>query len=206
MASSLARQDCLRGSSVGRWRCSASWPASGGARGRGGETKRQLSRSRVTDRNRKKDWVEQTTTRLARVYEGFALEQLPIANMVKRPAPKPDPDTPGQYLPNGRAAKRGLARGIMSSCWGEFARRLGEKSSVAFVPAANTSRTCASCGHISAGNRKSQAVFRCEKCGHEAHADTNAAINIRERAFHQPEDIGGSGAEVSHVGAAPTSG
>jgi putative transposase len=45
------------------------------------------------------------------------------------------------------------------------------------VDPCNTSRTCADCGHISAGNRLG-AVFRCEACGHEAHADTNAAINI----------------------------
>ncbi|MEU1431802.1 transposase [Nocardia sp. NPDC005746] len=170
------------------------------------ETKRQLGRLRLVDRRRKTDWVEQTTTRLVRTYDGFALEKLPIKNMVKKPAPKPDPDQPGGYLSNGRAAKRGLARGIMSSCWGEFARRLGDKSTVVFVPAANTSRTCVPCGHISAGNRQSQAVFRCENCGHEAHADTNAAINIRDRAFSEPEDIGGSGVEVSSTGAAPTSG
>ncbi|WP_063712664.1 RNA-guided endonuclease InsQ/TnpB family protein [Nocardia concava] len=170
------------------------------------ETKRQLGKLRLVDRNRKTEWVEQTTTRLARAYTGFALEKLPIKNMVKKPAPRPDPDQPGRFLPNGRAAKRGLARGIMSSCWGEFARRLADKSSVVFVPAANTSRTCVPCGHISAGNRQSQAVFRCENCDHEAHADTNAAINIRNRAFPEPEGIGGSGAEVSHSGAAPTSG
>jgi putative transposase len=41
----------------------------------------------------------------------------------------------------------------------------------------NTSRTCAHCGHRSAGNRRG-AVFECQACGHLAHADTNAAINI----------------------------
>jgi putative transposase len=41
----------------------------------------------------------------------------------------------------------------------------------------NTSRTCADCGHVSAGNRRG-AVFECQACGHLAHADTNAAINI----------------------------
>ena len=41
-----------------------------------------------------------------------------------------------------------------------------------------TSQKCARCGHVAEGNRASQAVFRCLACGHEAHADVNAAINI----------------------------
>ena len=41
----------------------------------------------------------------------------------------------------------------------------------------NTSRTCSRCGHVSAGNRHG-AVFRCQNCGREAHADVNAAANI----------------------------
>jgi putative transposase len=42
----------------------------------------------------------------------------------------------------------------------------------------STSRRCAHCGHTAAGNRLSQAEFRCQACSHEAHADVNAAINI----------------------------
>jgi putative transposase len=42
----------------------------------------------------------------------------------------------------------------------------------------HTSQTCAQCGHVEAANRVSQAVFRCRRCGHAAHADTNAAVNI----------------------------
>lgn len=39
-------------------------------------------------------------------------------------------------------------------------------------------RTCSVCGHCEAGNRLSQAVFRCLVCGYTAHADENAAVNI----------------------------
>ena len=46
----------------------------------------------------------------------------------------------------------------------------------------DTSRTCAECGHCEKSNRKSQAKFRCGACGHEAHADKNAARNIRHAA------------------------
>jgi putative transposase len=41
-----------------------------------------------------------------------------------------------------------------------------------------TSQTCAECGNVDAGNRVTQAAFRCRCCGHEDHADVNAARNI----------------------------
>lgn len=46
---------------------------------------------------------------------------------------------------------------------------------------AYTSQECPVCGHIDAENRESQEVFRCVRCGHEAHADLNAAENIERR-------------------------
>jgi putative transposase len=46
----------------------------------------------------------------------------------------------------------------------------------------NTSRTCSVCGHCEQANRKSQAEFECRSCGHQDHADLNAARNIRARA------------------------
>jgi IS605 OrfB family transposase len=47
----------------------------------------------------------------------------------------------------------------------------------------NTSRTCSQCGYCHRSNRKSQAEFACKACGHGAHADLNAARNIRARAM-----------------------
>ncbi|WP_189241028.1 zinc ribbon domain-containing protein, partial [Planomonospora parontospora] len=41
-----------------------------------------------------------------------------------------------------------------------------------------TSRACSRCGHCATENRLTQAAFACTACGHEAHADVNAAINI----------------------------
>ncbi|MEU7877407.1 RNA-guided endonuclease InsQ/TnpB family protein [Microbispora bryophytorum] len=46
------------------------------------------------------------------------------------------------------------------------------------VNPANTSRTCARCGHCARDNRLTQAEFACTACGHTAHADMNAAIDI----------------------------
>ena len=52
---------------------------------------------------------------------------------------------------------------------------------VAVVDPRNSSRECSECGHIDKRNRPSQSKFRCRSCGHEAHADFNAATNLRER-------------------------
>jgi putative transposase len=57
---------------------------------------------------------------LVRVHDFIAHEDLKIRNMVKAPAPKPDPDQPGSFLPNGAAAKAGLNRGIADAGWGCF--------------------------------------------------------------------------------------
>ncbi len=141
-------------------------------------------RRRIEDR--RIDWVEQTTTDLARSYDMVAVEDLRITNMVRRPAPKPDPDQPGVFLPNGARAKAALNKAILASVWGRFLTRLDHKmpeGHVVRVDPKNTSRTCAACGHTAATNRKSQAVFACQACGHSAHADTNAALVILDRAL-----------------------
>jgi putative transposase len=58
---------------------------------------------------------------------------------------------------------------------------------VVAVDPRNTSRTCAVCGHCEKANRVDQAHFHCQNplCGHTAAADTNAAVNIGQRAARQ---------------------
>lgn len=52
---------------------------------------------------------------------------------------------------------------------------------LAKVDPRDTSRRCPSCGHIDAANRKTQAVFRCVRCGFGRNADLVGAWNIRDR-------------------------
>jgi transposase len=128
---------------------------------------------------RRKDWVEKTSTDLARRFEVIRVEDLRVAQMTRRPKSKPDPAKPGSYLPNRRRAKAGLNRGIRSNGWGLLVQRLENKAAgrVERINPAYTSQTCSRCGHCAPGNRESQA-FRCLSCGHSDHADLNAAINI----------------------------
>jgi transposase len=162
------------------------------------QTRRQIARAhaRITDRRR--DWVERTTTRLVIDHDVVVLEDLSVKNMVRKPKPKADPDKPGAFLPNGAAAKAGLNRAIHRSCWSTFARRLADKGEasgvkVRFVDPKYTSQQCRRCGHRAEENRQSQAVFRCVNCGHANHADINAAENIVARGL-APAPTPGHGA------------
>jgi transposase len=118
----------------------------------------------------------------------IVLEKLNTAGMVCRPAPKPDPERAGVYLPNRASAKAGLNRGILASCWGVLGRRLEQKAAasgcrVVYVSPRFTSQQCRVCGHSASSSRESQAVFRCVNCGHTDHADANAARNILARGL-----------------------
>jgi IS605 OrfB family transposase len=62
---------------------------------------------------------------------------------------------------------------------GYKAERAGVK--VVQVDPCNTSRTCPVCGCIDKKNRPTQSQFSCISCGHVAHADYIAAVNISRR-------------------------
>lgn len=141
------------------------------------ETRRRLAVLRTRLNNRRDDFIEQSTTRLVRDYDHIVLERLHTTNMVR--SARGTVEAPGRQV----AAKRGLNRQIHAQRWGEFATRLEQKAAtcgvyVQYVPARHTSQRCAACGHTDIKNRESQAVFACRGCGHRAHADFNAAINI----------------------------
>src|SRR6266496_4055869 len=57
---------------------------------------------------------------------------------------------------------------------------------VVLVDPRKTSQRCYACGHAERRNRKGQAEFCCVVCGHSAHADCNAALNISWAAVRQP--------------------
>ena len=137
---------------------------------------------------RRNDWIEKTTTSLAKANILIAMEDLDVQAMTKRPKPKPDSAKPGHYLSNGAKAKAGLNRSILSNNWSRLCKRLKDKmdangGKLVIVPAAYTSQTCHQCGHVASKNRESQAVFHCVECGYEANADVNAAMNILGRAL-----------------------
>ncbi|MEV0373186.1 transposase [Streptomyces sp. NPDC050636] len=153
-----------------------------------GSTRRRKAVHKVAALHRKVrrqrlDHAHKTALALVREHDVIAHEDLAIRNMRKAPAPKPDPDKPGGFLPNGAAAKAGLNRSIADAGWGVFLAILNAKAEsagreVIAVNSRNTSRTCPECGHTAKENRPTQEKFHCQACGHTAHADTVGALNV----------------------------
>jgi putative transposase len=133
--------------------------------------------------NRRKDFHHKQARALAARYDLLVVEDLKIANMLRRAKPKPDPDNPGKYLPNGAHAKSGLNRSISDAGWGQFVSILRAKAEEAGrawieVDPRHTSCRCERCGHAAPENRVTQAEFACQRCAHRAPADEHAARNI----------------------------
>ena len=138
-------------------------------------TKRAIARVRARETDRRRDWVEKTTTDLARRFDTIRVENLRVRAMTR--SARGTRDRPGSHV----AQKRGLNRQISRQGWGLLVARLKHKAQgrLEFVPAAYTSQRCSHCGHIAPENRKSQAVFQCVACGAgPCNADVNAARNI----------------------------
>jgi len=158
------------------------------ARKKKGSNNRKAARETVAARHRKianqrRNFHHNTARNLVERYDVIAVEDLTIANMVRRAKPRPDPDTPGTFLLNGQAAKAGLNRSISDAGWAAFVLILRAKAeeagrTVIGVDPRHTSDRCGRCGHTAKENRVSQAVSRCQACSYTAHADEHAATNI----------------------------
>jgi len=155
--------------------------------------------------DRRNDWIEQTTTTLARRFDLIRVENLRIAEMTR--SARGTHEKPG----TGVRRKAGLNRGILASGWGKLVQRLKDKAAgrVEMVRAAYTSQRCHECGSVASENRKSQAVFKCVSCGHVDHADINAARNIA--AGHAVtarggRPLGGPANREPHLSTSPVSG
>jgi putative transposase len=111
-----------------------------------------------------------------------AIEDLKVANMVRRSAPKPAEDGSGAFLPNQAKAKGCLNRSMYDAGLGQLRVMLEAKGKergrlVVAVDPKHTSQRCSACGHTAPENRQSQELFCCQACGHSDNADVNAAKN-----------------------------
>lgn len=134
-------------------------------------------------RRQRLDYAHKTALTLVRDHDVIVHERLNTVGLTKSPSPKPDPEVPGDFLPNGAAAKAGTNRSILDAGWGVFLAILANKAesagrTVIAVDPRNTSRTCPECGHVAKENRITQAEFKCVACGHSANADVVGALNV----------------------------
>lgn len=141
--------------------------------------------ARIADMRR--DFLHKLSTRLIRENQTVVIEDLAVGNMTKRCEPKPDPDDPNHWLPNGQSAKTGLNRSIMDAGWSEFRRMLEYKAEWygrqliiidRYYPSTQTCSHCgAKTGPKSRGNLDVRA-WTCPACGIRHDRDRNAAENI----------------------------
>lgn len=148
----------------------------------------RVARLKARQARVRKDWAHRTTTAIARRFGTVVVERLRTKGMTK--SAKGTVENPGVKV----ASKRGLNRAILNVGWHQVEKMLAYKcAELIKVDPRNTSRTCASCGHVDGQSRKSQARFVCTACGHRDNADRNAAINILRR------NTASMGVEGSHV-------
>ena len=87
-----------------------------------------LSRIHERVRNRRHDFAHQTARRLVNQYGVIAVEKLNVKNMSKAPAPKPDAENEGQFLPSGASQKACLNKSILDAAWSQFRSILTNKA------------------------------------------------------------------------------
>lgn len=146
-----------------------------------------LAKARRKVRNQRTDFLHKQSSQLIKRYQIIAFENLPVANLLKRPQPKQEEGT-GQYLPNGAAAKASLNKSISDASWSRFVQLCTYKAAWAGrtlvqVDPRYTSQICSGCGKVTKKDL-SERWHSCA-CGCELDRDTNAAINILYAAYKQ---------------------
>ena len=144
------------------------------------KAKLHLAKVRRKIANRRKNWHHHVSRKLATKAGTVAVEGLNVKGMTR--SAKGTAEEPGTMV----AQKSGTNRVILNTGWTALKGMLEYKAAnVIVVPAMNTSRKCHECGAVEAANRRTRDDFGCLACGHAAHADLNAAKNIRDRALER---------------------
>ena len=135
-----------------------------------GSKNREKAKFRVTKlyqktRRQREYFCHKLSHDYAKNHGTVVIEKLQIINMVK--------------------VGRVLARSILDQGWGLFAQLLEYKlvwsgGTLGKVNPAYSSQTCSECGAVDSTSRKDQ-TFLCTTCGHQDHADINAAKVIKSR-------------------------
>jgi putative transposase len=143
-----------------------------------------LAKAHRKVRNQRKNFQHKLSRRLVNTYQTIVMEDLAIKQMTQAPEPRPDPDKPGQYLPNGAAAKGGLNKSILDAAWGQFQQFTIYKAAnagrqVVLVDPRYTSQRCSGCGEL-VPKDLSERVHSCPFCKLVLDRDHNSAIVIFE--------------------------
>jgi len=151
------------------------------------KAKLKVARAHRKVRNARRDFLQQTSTRLVRKADVIVIEDLAVQYMIRN---------------------RHLARAISDCGWGEFRRQLAYKCDrygrrlVVIDRWYPSSKTCSACGHRLADLSLSTRHWTCPSCGTRHDRDINAAKNILAAGLAVARDSPGDacGAEVRHSG------
>jgi putative transposase len=130
----------------------------------------KLARLHLEVSNKRKNFLHEVTTRLAKSKAVIVIEDLKVANMVRN---------------------RRLSKAISEQGWGEFRRQLEYKcdwygSELIVVPQFfPSSKLCSQCGTKKETLTLADRVYRCDACGLEIDRDLNAAINLAQYVTEQ---------------------
>jgi len=145
----------------------------------------EIAKLKARQARRRQDFTHKLTTDLAQRHGWVGIEDLWVKGMTR--SAEGTVEAPGRNV----RAKAGLNRSILDNTPGERRRQLAYKaarfgSELRLVPAPGTSQTCSACGGRDPESRQGCGrAFACTACGHQAHADLNAARNIERLAAGQ---------------------
>jgi len=120
---STSRFDSLEWEDHGGWKNLAQAQRELATKQRGSNRRRRqvekVVRLHLKIKNQRSNAAHQLSRQLVNDYDFIALEDLKIANMVRAPKGRQDPEQPEAYLPNGARNKAGLHRSIHDAGWGQ---------------------------------------------------------------------------------------
>jgi putative transposase len=128
---------------------------------------------------RSENWARHCAIEIVAHYGVICLEDLQLVKMTK--SAKGTTESPGK----GVAQKKGLNRNLQDAALARLAYWICVKAEEAGrrvwkVNPKDSSNECIACGNTEAANR-CRSRFTCRRCGHEEHADVNAAQVITAR-------------------------
>jgi putative transposase len=138
------------------------------------DTIHAIAAIKAREARRRRDWLRKMAHGLSE-FGTVVFEDLKVKNMTASAAGTVE--GPGINV----AAKSGLNRSILGAGWGMLVVFTGEQTTALKVPAYNSSRECANCGHVAKANRPNRDTFICVVCHHQDHADLNASDVIEAR-------------------------
>jgi putative transposase len=145
---------------------------------------KRLARAREREANVRRDHEHKVARQIVDGASVVALEALNLRGMTR--SAKGTVTEPGRNV----AAKAGLNRVMLDAGFGLLEQMISSKAEragklVVRVDARYSSQTCSRCDHVNSKNRRGRR-FCCLRCGHRAHADVEAAREIRRRAELRP--------------------